>query len=88
MSETTRLVRLPEVTRLVAESHSNQVGIAMESEIEEVSDAMDPVKRYLSKIGRKGGSVKSDAKTAAARANILKRWAKVRAQKRAKKGAK
>ena len=37
-------------------------------------------------LGRKGGKVKSPAKTEAARANIRTRWAKVRARKRAKKG--
>ncbi len=33
-------------------------------------------------LGRLGGSVKSDAKTAAAKRNIQKRWAKTRKEKK------
>jgi hypothetical protein len=39
------------------------------------------IKAWLSKRGRKGGLVKSTAKTEANRANELKRWAKKKAAK-------
>jgi len=42
----------------------------------------DPVKRYLSKIGKRGGSVSSPAKAKAARANALKRWARERKKRK------
>jgi hypothetical protein len=41
----------------------------------------DPVKEYLSKLGKKGGSKKSPAKTAGARKAIAERWRKHREEK-------
>lgn len=39
-----------------------------------MSSRRESVKAYLARIGRKGGSVKSPAKTLAARENAKKRW--------------
>lgn len=41
------------------------------------------LRAYLAEIGRKGGQVKSEAKSKAARANIRARWAKVKEQNKA-----
>jgi hypothetical protein len=42
---------------------------------------MNEIKKYFSKIGRKGGQAKSERKTHAARENIKKRWEILRIQK-------
>ncbi len=41
-----------------------------------MSEVNKVISRYMSELGKKGGSSKSEKKRTAAKANILKRWQK------------
>jgi hypothetical protein len=41
----------------------------------------DPIKKYFSKIGKKGGSVSSEKKAKANKEKAIKRWAAVKKKK-------